>query len=1048
MKEDYIEKRHKLAMDYAEMAILARRNDNLEKFKEFSEKAMEYEKQAAIELFSEQIEPTRSVLFRSAGHLALDNADFVEAQKLYEYALEGNPPDEILIELKELKVEVDRIRLENEKFIEFIITLLKGKRIPIDQIDIDEAINRAMLAFKRQEINEANVRRYIERQYTIDSDPYSILDEGYSPWIDKSNKQNWEYWNRYKQFLAKEEQYAPDTIDKIDEITDDILDHLKNPEDEGAWDKRGMVVGHVQSGKTSNYLALINKAADTGYKIIIVLTGMFNDLRAQTQFRIDKGFLGFDTQVERRLTASNKWGVGNYGAPLVPVPLTSSELNGDFRRSPVPVDAGGPFVFVIKKNKAVLEKLIRQLASSGETIGENKKIIRHAALIIDDEADNASINVSKDSVSTINGLIRSLLSIFQKSGYVGYTATPFANIFIPVPDSFQTIESGINVNVPDFYRHSGEDLFPRDFIINISPPSNYIGPKQVFGIDTSLVDDFDEEYKALPIVKEINDYGDTIPDKHKHWDDLPESIPESLKYAIKCFILSCAIRRTRGHFTKHNSMLVHVTRFVRWQDKIAYLINKELKSIKRQIEYREGSILSDLEEIWETEYVPTTDSIIDDKRYDDPFINKHEWYEIESQLHKAASKIEVRAVHGNKNETGLKHKNITPLDYYDNRKNGLSVIAVGGNKLSRGLTLEGLTISYYLRASKMYDTLMQMGRWFGYRPGYLDLCRVFTSNELKQWYRFITIASDELREDFEEMNNLRKSPRDFGLKVRQHPDVLQITATNKFRYSHEMVLSFSDKLRETSRINRDNFIIENNFHHTVDFIDSLGIPVKNSYQPYVWQSNNNDDQVINFLRGFIREDNPIENEKIIEYIEKQTKTPNQALTNWTICLVSTQKNPNENYFTINGTPISIGLTMRTDVEDGKGQYYVMAKSHVIDPKHEFIDIPENSPIYDNALKDTIEDWKNSKRKNKSEHPPTFPSGKNIRKYRGVQNGLLLIYPLDPKPKGWENSSINVPIIGYAISFPKNDKEIKVSYLVNKVFKEEYEYDTVLDFMEA
>src|SRR5690606_9021274 len=123
--------------------------------------------------------------------------------------------------------------------------------------------------------------------------------------------------------------------------------------------------------------------------------------------------------------------------------------------------------------------------------------------------------------------------------------------------------------------------------------------------------------------------------------------------------------------------------------------------------------------------------------------------------------------------------------------------------LSRGLTLEGLTISYYLRASKMYDTLMQMGRWFGYRPGYLDLCRIFTSKELKQWYRFITIASDELREDFEEMNNLRKSPREFGLKVRQHPDVLQITATNKFRYSHDMVLSFSDKLRETSRFIRD-----------------------------------------------------------------------------------------------------------------------------------------------------------------------------------------------------------------------------------------------------
>ncbi|PKD17658.1 hypothetical protein APR41_05470 [Salegentibacter salinarum] len=1042
MKKEFIKKLHRLAMDNAEMAILSKRKGDLEKFDYYSKDALEYEKQAAIELFSEQVEPTRSVLFRSAGYLALDNADYVEAQKLYEYALEGNPPTEIISELRELKVEIDTIRLKNEQFTEFVITLLKGKKIPINEEDLDGVFKQALLAFSKSEINESHIRQYIEQQYTIESDPYTILDDGYSPWIDKSIKQNWKYWNRYKQFLQKEEQYAPDTIDKIDDITDDVLDHLKNPAEEGSWDKRGMVVGHVQSGKTSNYLALINKAADTGYKIIVVLTGMYNDLRAQTQFRIDKGFLGFDTQVERRLVASNKWGVGNYDSTLVPTPLTSSDLDGDFQRSPIPVDGSGPFIFVIKKNKSVMERLIRQLASSGESIGDNKKVIKHAALIIDDEADNASINVSKDSVSTINGLIRSLLSLFQKSGYVGYTATPFANIFIPVPDQFQAIEPGVNVNRPEFFRQSGEDLFPRDFIINISPPSNYIGPKQVFGIDSTLVGDLDEEYKALPIVKEINDYQDYIPDKHKHWGDLPGSLPSSLDYAIKCFILSCAIRRTRGHFTKHNSMLVHVTRFVRWQDKIAYLINEELKSFKRQIEYKEGNILSELKEIWENEYTSVTDSIIDDDRYDDPFIKKHEWYEIESQLHKATSKIEVRAVHGNKNETELKHKNITPLDYYDNKKHGLSVIAVGGNKLSRGLTLEGLTISYYLRASKMYDTLMQMGRWFGYRPGYLDLCRIFTSKELKQWYRFITIASDELREDFEEMNNLRKSPREFGLKVRQHPDVLQVTATNKFRYSHDMVLSFSDKLRETSRFIRNKSIIENNFNHTVDFINSLGPTVYNSWQPFVWQSVNNYNLVINFLKGYTREENPIENEKIIEYIEKQAAK--YALRNWTICLVSTRKNMNENYFEVAGESISVGLTMRSDIEKGEGNYYIMAKSHIIDPRHEFIDIPENSNIYNNAIEDTIKDWELSERKNKSETPPEYPSGKNVRKYRGIENGLLLIYALDPKPNGWEDSNIDVPIIGYAISFPKNENETKVSYSVNQVFKEEYEYETELD----
>jgi hypothetical protein len=1046
MNKEDIAKLHKLAMDNAEMAILAKRHGNTEKFKEYSKDALNYEKKAAIELFAEQIEPTRSVLFRSAGYLALDNANYIEAQKLYEYALEGNPPEEIKLELDDLKMEVDRIKLENEKFIEFVITLLKGNTIPISSSNLEVAFQRALLAFDKKEINLPLIKQFVETQYNIESEPYSILDEKSEPWLDKSQKATWKFWLRYKQYLLNDEKYAPDTVDQIDEITDDVLEHLKNPKLVGNWDKRGMVVGQVQSGKTSNYLALINKAADVGYKVIIVLAGINNDLRSQTQFRIDLGFLGFDTQLDRRLTASNKWGVGNYDSSLIPVPLTSSELHGDFKRSPIPTRGTGPFIFVVKKNKTVLEKLIRQLASSGETIADEKKIINDSILLIDDEADNASINVSKDGVSTINGLIRSLLSLFQKSAYVGYTATPFANIFIPVPSKFQPIELGINVNQSDFYKKCGEDLFPRNFIINIPPPSNYIGPKEIFGIDTNIAEDISEEYKGLNIVNEINDYEYDIPNQHKHLDELPKKLPNSLKHAVKCFIISCAIRRTRGQFIKHNSMLVHVTRYIRWQDKIAFLINKELQSYKKLIEYSDSKFIGELKEIWEKEYCNVTQEIINDKRFDDPFIEQHEWYEIESQLHKTTSKMQVRAIHGNKNEATLKFKNITPLDYYDNRKRGLSVIVVGGNKLSRGLTLEGLTISYYLRASKMYDTLMQMGRWFGYRPGYLDLCRIFTSLELKQWYRFITIASEELRMDFEEMNNLKKSPREFGLKVRQHPDVLQITATNKFRYSHDMVLSFSEKLRETSIFNRDQKIITDNYKHTSNFINGLGKPINNKHQQFVWHSENNAQQVIDFLEGYNREENQIENEKIVEYIQKQNK--NNALINWTICLVSNKTNVTEKYFKIKGKSLPIGLTMRTDIEKGNGKYYIISKSHIIDPKHEFIDFEESEKKYIDALKDTKSDWKKSNKRNKSSKSPEFPTGRNIRHHRGVQNGLLLIYPLDPNPEGWKNSGIEVPIIGYAISFPKNENEVKVSYSVNQVFKEKYDYELELDEIET
>jgi len=207
--------------------------------------------------------------------------------------------------------------------------------------------------------------------------------------------------------------------------------------------------------------------------------------------------------------------------------------------------------------------------------------------------------------------------------------------------------------------------------------------------------------------------------------------------------------------------------------------------------------LKELKVIWENDFVPTTLAIIHDQEtHTDSEITPIAWKDLENEIYATISKMEVRAVHGDKNIAGLSYHNISPLDYFvsEQQDKYLSVIAVGGDKLSRGLTLEGLTISYYLRASKMYDTLMQMGRWFGYRPGYIDLCRIFTSDELTRWYKHITIASEEMRRDFDYMFLLKKTPKEFGLKVRTHPGVLKITAANKFRYKKIMFLSYSESV--------------------------------------------------------------------------------------------------------------------------------------------------------------------------------------------------------------------------------------------------------------
>lgn len=192
------------------------------------------------------------------------------------------------------------------------------------------------------------------------------------------------------------------------------------------------------------------------------------------------------------------------------------------------------------------------------------------------------------------------------------------------------------------------------------------------------------------------------------------------------------------------------------------------------------------------------------------------WSQIEAALPDAIADIEVRKINGTAKDA---------LDYAERGETGLKVIAIGGDKLSRGLTLEGLCVSYFLRASKMYDTLMQMGRWFGYRPGYLDLCRLYTTSDLEEWFEHITEAAEELREEFDLMAASGATPREYGLKVQSHP-VLMVTSRLKMRAARSLMLSFSGQLMETVSLYRDPAILERNLEATRAFVRSLGRPAE------------------------------------------------------------------------------------------------------------------------------------------------------------------------------------------------------------------------------
>lgn len=890
--------------------------------------------------------------------------------------------------------------------------------------EIEDAVDEVLkMRYFINENREMLIRR-IEELYTIRQDEFGTIlkEDENNPWLNEKRAEiDFEngFWGRYREYLEIEKNYAPDVINKLDRITDSILDNFFDPTLKVTVNKKGLVVGQVQSGKTANYTGLICKAADAGFGLIIVLAGIHNNLRSQTQIRIDESFLGFDTQHTRAFDQrSIQIGVGDpyFGSPIVAHSLTSSIEKGDFTQGAANAlglnfNTSEPIVAVIKKNPHVLRRIYQWLAAQANEDSELGRVIRNKSLLlIDDEADNASINISNDPErqSSINGWITKILNLFGKNAYVGYTATPFANIFIPLDD---------------------QNLFPRNFIKNIPAPSNYIGPEKVFGF--SPLEEDETSNRVLPIINKIRDYRDFVPDKHKKDDQKPSSLPESLKRAIRCFIITCAIRRLRGQTEVHNSMLIHVSRFVFWQDHISELVSNQFIYYRRGIDQNDPAILNEFKSTFDQDengyksFVTVSKQILDsDLKNLDSQIQVHQWSEVMQHLNAAASRIVVKSIHGGSGEA---------LDYFDH-KNGLSVIAVGGNKLSRGLTLEGLSVSYYLRASRMYDTLMQMGRWFGYRGGYVDLCRLFTSRELNEWFCHITQASEELREEFDYMTDVAGStPEQYALKVRTHPGVLQISATNKMRSAITVQISWAGRLVESYEFKKDVSVINNNFENTQKFIATLPSSFITKENAFVWYDIPAE-QVINFFEGIQSLENlkKAEPKKLIQFISAQIR--NGELTDWRIALMTKPNAKNNSNFELNGDEVSIGQWKRTeDDKNSNEQIYYLRKSHIISPSDEFIDFSDEE--YDRAMKLT-----NLHRKKPGQ--AAYPNGQIVRnELRDPKKPLMIIYLLDPEesidpknplPKGTH------PFVGYAISFPKSNFNAPVSYAVNEQLLDKFD----------
>lgn len=843
-----------------------------------------------------------------------------------------------------------------------------------------------------------------------------LIDKDVKPWLnDVKASIQWELWNRYRSYLKTKDGSFP--VDNLDDLTDKILDKCINPETSGPWDRRGMVVGNVQSGKTANYTGLINKATDAGYKLIIVIAGIHNTLRSQTQVRIDEGYIGRNSADLLLRGKTNRIGVGNYKVDTEIYSYTSSDDKGDFNRGiatrlNVPIGGKSPTVLVIKKNKSVLENLILWLNQFAvEDASGNRKIHNIPVLVIDDEADNASVNSGTEiDVRTINRLIRTLLNLFNQNTFIGYTATPYANLFIP-----STWSEDLETMVKDVRLKVGEDLFPRDFIINIPPPSNYIGAAQVFGFENEKTG---EGFEGLDIIRPAEDQEPWFPRSinRNNRDILPDDVPGSLKEAIQSFILTCAIRRLRGQDKKHNSMLIHVALRVAWIDRIAWLVNEILRDYKRQIKSGQGGLLTDLENLYKNDFIPTTEEVLENLTYSDPKIKSLSWEKVKSELINAVTKIEVRAVHGTKSTRDLEYHNIEEINY-GKYENGLSVIAVGGNKLARGITLEGLSVSYYLRTTRMYDSLMQMGRWFGYRPGYVDLCRLYTTEQLVNWYRHVTMATEEMRADFDELAARNLRPEDFQLKVRTHPGMLLITSVTRMRDHERIQVGFSGKLIQTYAFEKSSAVVESNYHAFTNLLNRLTSPEKQQsargINGLLWKNVNSNivsDFIASYQSGYIRSD------ILRAYIEKQNQ--HGKLTEWSVAVILNTGNTITTKGDLSGKPvqshtftwsdgnITAGLPAR-NLENGLTELSVKGnKNAILDKRARMIDLKFASEPTEQEIKD----------KRNSEGTP-----------------LLVIMPLDPRIS--PELDKNIPLIGFGLIFPEFDGEETYEYAARPVQNE-------------
>lgn len=857
-------------------------------------------------------------------------------------------------------------------------------------------------------------------------DPFVISDpQTRSTWLyDVKNSVKHSFFDRYKLYLSKE-GFSQKAITNIERSCEKTLSMCANPKVVGGQEKkRGLVVGDVQSGKTANYLGLINMAYDYGYRIVVLLAGLTDSLRIQTQKRTDEGVVG---AVSDTIGNSIEYcGVGEPNGEHYVIPFTNRENDfGDFINKNLNAtinDFKKPVVLVVKKNSKILDSVLSKLQTAMTGYDSN------SILIIDDEADNASISTAKDEdkPTAINKRIRGIFNKFPVASYVGFTATPFANIFINPEDK----------NIDNL------DLFPSDFIVQLNAPDNYFGGAKIFPEAGKM---------ARPIRELFEDEPDFLPVRHKKYDGF-HTMPMSMKEAIHSFLINNVVRTLRGQKNKHRSMMINISRFndIQWDIKdcvIAYI--EKIRNVIEQDSYKptddfiRNYDMKLLYDTWNSEFYSLVREGCEEES-----IAPVSWKEIKQGLYDEIKQFKVVVINS-------RISNSDRFNYDDYKETGARVIAIGGFVLSRGLTLEGLMVSYYSRNAGAYDILLQMGRWFGYRPKYEDLCRIYMSKTNVERFDAAFEAVADLKEQFAELERQpNKTPKDFGLMVQESPDTLEtsllVTSRNKMRNSEEIVyhLNYGGVYADTSKILPDVSVNEHNGEATLQFFNKIRVlpDAFSNVNGRIMASKVSKYDVADFVRDLkiSYHNKKFETQSLAEYIEDS-----DIFLYWDV-VFATGTHAFDKSKTLGrfDFPVPFACPLRSfdisDEEDNKLIKVGGANNRVLDPG-----IFDAGLNIDNAQ---IESILRQKDKDEPSHVHRTLTAKDYLKIR--ENPILVIYPFYLQTRDEESIDVKLPafskdepVWGYAVGFPTKESEKRVKYRINKVKIDELTKNSEIDMEE-